>query len=170
MLVMVALEESDSRRELASILISDLYGSSVINGRDVAEGEESLQSHPFRSPIFSSSFFIILLVLYAKSSLFIFLSAFHSFPSSLTPLHSLSFAFSSLLLSSPLSSLPLSSLAHSLSSLGFSMLLDELIELSLDTPDAGELLGNFMARAVADDCIPPAFITNTKDLTKPQAL
>lgn len=37
MLVTFALEESPSRRELASVLISDLYGS-VINSRDVAEG------------------------------------------------------------------------------------------------------------------------------------
>lgn len=37
MLVTVALEESASRRELASVLISDLYGS-VINSRDVTEG------------------------------------------------------------------------------------------------------------------------------------
>ena len=36
-LVTVALEESASHRELASVLISDLYGS-VINSHDVAEG------------------------------------------------------------------------------------------------------------------------------------
>lgn len=89
MLVTVALEESASRRELASVLISDLYGS-VINSRDVAGG--------------------------------------------------------------------------------FSLLVEELGELSLDTPDAAEVLGNFMARAVADDCIPPAYIANMADLTEPQAL
>ena len=47
MLVTVALEESASRRELASILISDLYGS-VINSRDVAEGTHThLSSYTF---------------------------------------------------------------------------------------------------------------------------
>ena len=39
MLVTVALEESASRRELASVLISDLYGCSVINSHEVTEGE-----------------------------------------------------------------------------------------------------------------------------------
>ena len=37
-LVTVALEESASHRELASVLISDLYGSCVINSHDVTEG------------------------------------------------------------------------------------------------------------------------------------
>ena len=37
-LVTVALEESASHRELASVLISDLYGSVIINSHDVAEG------------------------------------------------------------------------------------------------------------------------------------
>ena len=50
------------------------------------------------------------------------------------------------------------------------MSLNELSELSLDTPDAAEVLGNFMARAVADDCIPPAFIADNSDLTETQAL
>ncbi|CAI8049157.1 Programmed cell death protein 4 [Geodia barretti] len=90
MLVTVALEESASRRELASVLISDLYGYSVINLRDVTEG--------------------------------------------------------------------------------FNMLLEELDELSLDTPDAPEVLGNFMARAVADDCVPPAYIVNVTDVQDPKAL
>ena len=54
--------------------------------------------------------------------------------------------------------------------LGFNLLLEELDELSLDTPDAAEVLGNFMARAVADDCIPPAYITNVSEVTKTQAL
>jgi programmed cell death protein 4 len=90
MLVTVALEESASRRELTSVLISDLYGCSVINSRDVTEG--------------------------------------------------------------------------------FNMLLEELDELSLDTPDAPEVLGNFMARAVADDCVPPAYIVNVADVQEPQAL
>ena len=38
-LLTLALEESASRRELASVLISDLYGSTLINSRDVAEGK-----------------------------------------------------------------------------------------------------------------------------------
>ena len=50
------------------------------------------------------------------------------------------------------------------------MLLDELGELSLDTPDAAEVLGNFMARAVADDCIPPVYITNISETTETQPL
>ena len=50
------------------------------------------------------------------------------------------------------------------------MLLEELDELSLDTPDAPEVLGNFMARAVADDCVPPAYIVNVADVQEPQAL
>ena len=32
----------------------------------------------------------------------------------------------------------------------------------LDTPDAPTILGNFMARAIADDCIPPKFILSYK--------
>ena len=50
------------------------------------------------------------------------------------------------------------------------MLLEELDELSLDTPDAPEVLGNFMARAVADDCVPPAYIVNVTDVQDPKAL
>ena len=53
---------------------------------------------------------------------------------------------------------------------GFDLLLEELDELSLDTPDAADVLGNFMARAVADDCIPPAYITNVTEETETQAL
>lgn len=49
------------------------------------------------------------------------------------------------------------------------MLLEELSELSLDTPDAAEVLGNFMARAVADDCIPPAYITNVPETAEAHA-
>ena len=43
---------------------------------------------------------------------------------------------------------------------GFDALLAQLNDLSLDTPNAAELLGNFIARAVADDCLPPAFVDN----------
>lgn len=42
---------------------------------------------------------------------------------------------------------------------GFDVLLEEVEDLKLDTPDAGEVLGNFIARAVADDCLPPAYVT-----------
>lgn len=41
---------------------------------------------------------------------------------------------------------------------GFDMLLDNLPDLMLDTPDAPHLLGNFLARAVADDCLMPKYI------------
>ena len=41
---------------------------------------------------------------------------------------------------------------------GFEVLLRSLPELVLDTPGAPTILGNFISRAVADDCIPPAFI------------
>lgn len=53
---------------------------------------------------------------------------------------------------------------------GFNLLLEELSELSLDTPNAPEVLGNFMARAIADDCIPPAFIANATEIKDSQAL
>lgn len=33
-------------------------------------------------------------------------------------------------------------------------------DLILDTPEAPVLLGNFIARAVADDCLPPKYVTN----------
>jgi programmed cell death protein 4 len=41
---------------------------------------------------------------------------------------------------------------------GFDMLLNNLPDLILDTPDAPHLLGNFIARAVADDCMPPKYV------------
>ncbi len=44
----------------------------------------------------------------------------------------------------------------------FDALLSQLPDLTLDAPDAPAILGNFMARAVADDCIPPRFIQNYK--------
>uniref|UniRef100_A0A1L8DLU4 Programmed cell death protein 4 n=1 Tax=Nyssomyia neivai TaxID=330878 RepID=A0A1L8DLU4_9DIPT len=43
---------------------------------------------------------------------------------------------------------------------GFDMLLKNLPDLILDTPEAPTILGNFIARAVADDCIPPRYVTN----------
>ena len=44
----------------------------------------------------------------------------------------------------------------------FDYLLRQLPDLTLDTPDAATILGNFMARAIADDCIPPKFINSYK--------
>ncbi|XP_059084120.1 programmed cell death protein 4-like [Tigriopus californicus] len=44
----------------------------------------------------------------------------------------------------------------------FDYLLSQLTDLILDTPEAPHVLGNFMARAIADDCIPPKFIKSYK--------
>lgn len=44
----------------------------------------------------------------------------------------------------------------------FDYLLTQLPDLQLDTPDAPVVIGNFMARAIADDCIPPKFLTSYK--------
>ena len=41
---------------------------------------------------------------------------------------------------------------------GFDMLLNNLPDLILDTPEAPHLLGNFIARAVADDCLMPKYV------------
>lgn len=38
------------------------------------------------------------------------------------------------------------------------MLLNNLPDLMLDTPEAAIILGNFIARAIADDCIPPVYV------------
>lgn len=46
---------------------------------------------------------------------------------------------------------------------GFETVLSEMEDLVLDTPDAPVVVGNFMARCVADDCLPPSFITNHSD-------
>jgi len=45
---------------------------------------------------------------------------------------------------------------------GFKVLIKNLPDLVLDTPDAAVVLGNFIARAVADDCLPPCFVTKLK--------
>ncbi|XP_021003270.1 programmed cell death protein 4 [Parasteatoda tepidariorum] len=45
---------------------------------------------------------------------------------------------------------------------GFDNLLQSLPDLILDTPDAATVLGNFIARAVADDCLPPKFVQSYK--------
>jgi len=44
----------------------------------------------------------------------------------------------------------------------FDHLLRQIEDLILDTPEAPVILGNFMARAIADDCIPPKFLKSYK--------
>ena len=51
--------------------------------------------------------------------------------------------------------------------MGFDAVLSQLSELSLDTPNAPHVVGNFIARCVADDCLPPAFVTNHAEVTDP---
>ena len=53
---------------------------------------------------------------------------------------------------------------------GFDILLQQLNDLSLDTPNASEVLGNFIARAVADDCLPPSYVQNHQNLKEKQAM
>jgi len=43
---------------------------------------------------------------------------------------------------------------------GFDQLLEQLHDLTLDTPESPDLLGQFIARAVADDCLPPKFLAD----------
>lgn len=45
----------------------------------------------------------------------------------------------------------------------FENLLANLSDLILDIPDAPTVLGNFIARAIADDCIPPKFLIVSKE-------
>jgi len=45
---------------------------------------------------------------------------------------------------------------------GFQKILFELPDLTLDTPDAAEFVGLFMARAIYDDAMAPAFVKNAK--------
>jgi programmed cell death protein 4 len=47
--------------------------------------------------------------------------------------------------------------------LAFDVLLQNLPDLILDAPDAATILGNFIARAVADDCISAGFVHSRKD-------
>lgn len=47
---------------------------------------------------------------------------------------------------------------------GFDILLENLPDLILDTPEAPHILANYMARAVADDCIPPKYITKPANI------
>lgn len=39
----------------------------------------------------------------------------------------------------------------------------------LDTPDAATVLANFLARAVADDCLPPRYVFDLSELAKAHA-
>ncbi|XP_013380848.1 programmed cell death protein 4-like [Lingula anatina] len=45
---------------------------------------------------------------------------------------------------------------------GFDQLLAGLTDLSLDAPDAPNVIGQFIARAVADDCLPPKYVASYK--------
>ncbi|KAK8733820.1 hypothetical protein OTU49_006191, partial [Cherax quadricarinatus] len=45
---------------------------------------------------------------------------------------------------------------------GYDILIKNLSDLVLDTPDAPTILGNFIARSIADDCIPPKFLQSYK--------
>lgn len=46
---------------------------------------------------------------------------------------------------------------------GFNVLLANLDDLVLDTPEAPTWLGNFIARAVADDCVPPIYVSANQE-------
>jgi len=53
----------------------------------------------------------------------------------------------------------------------FDFLLRQLTDLILDTPDAATILGNFMARCIADDCIPPKFLQSYKgNVSEPESV
>lgn len=41
---------------------------------------------------------------------------------------------------------------------GFDLILNQIEDLGLDTPDISEAVGNFIARCVADDCLAPAYL------------
>ena len=43
---------------------------------------------------------------------------------------------------------------------GFELLLDSLDDLCIDCPDAKSMVGSFLARAVVDEVLPPAFLSN----------
>merc|ERR1719483_1672631 len=53
----------------------------------------------------------------------------------------------------------------------FDFLLRQLPDLMLDTPEAPSIIGNFMARCIADDCIPPKFLNSYKGhVSEPEAI
>lgn len=43
---------------------------------------------------------------------------------------------------------------------GFDDVLNDLADITIDCPEAPSMVGKFLARAVADDCIPPKFVAN----------
>ncbi|XP_041369955.1 LOW QUALITY PROTEIN: programmed cell death protein 4-like [Gigantopelta aegis] len=53
-------------------------------------------------------------------------------------------------------------LNHSDMGKGFDEVLTRLSDLTIDTPDAPTVVGQFIARAVADDCLPPKYIHKFK--------
>ncbi|XP_072178035.1 programmed cell death protein 4-like [Diadema setosum] len=48
----------------------------------------------------------------------------------------------------------------------FEKLMSDLPDLTLDTPDAPMILGQFIARAIADDCLPHSFVQSYKSNTE----
>ena len=44
----------------------------------------------------------------------------------------------------------------------FDFLMRQLSDLILNTPEAPTIIGKFMARCIADDCIPPKFLNSYK--------
>jgi len=53
--------------------------------------------------------------------------------------------------------------------LGYQALMNSLPDLKLDTPDASVVLGQFMARSVADDCLTPCYIKEHLEHPSPEA-
>ncbi|XP_022341530.1 programmed cell death protein 4-like [Crassostrea virginica] len=45
---------------------------------------------------------------------------------------------------------------------GFDAILDSLAELTIDTPEAPSVIGQFIARAIADDCMAPKYVSAYK--------
>jgi len=45
---------------------------------------------------------------------------------------------------------------------GFDLVLNRLPDLTLDVPDAAEVLGKFIARAIYDEALPPAFLNQAR--------
>jgi len=61
------------------------------------------------------------------------------------------------------------SIPSSLIERSFELLLGSIDELLLDFPDVVHHLGHFLARAVADEILPPRFITNHLELSNPHS-
>lgn len=49
---------------------------------------------------------------------------------------------------------------------GFDNLLNSLSDLVIDSPESPKIVGMFLARSVADDCLPPKYIMNYKGLVE----